>query len=922
MKRVLRLLSILLVPLALFTNSAFAQDTIAPTAICKNVSIFLDEFGSASLSPDSVDNGSYDNQGAVQLSLSQVDFGCDDVGVQEVILTVTDAAGNTASCAAAVTVKNYDLEMLVLEGFQILVKSNVVFENDFEDPMHTDFRNCAPDFAQNLVSSLYGDIFDQQWTVETMQINGPEGQYYDPQAIGGNYCLGMLAGVQDDKIAITFDRKDLDFVNLAMDVSAIDVPRCGGPFGVDVPKFNFKLYNTPSGSFSWGNMGMLLDEGEAQGTVPGANPYTFNWSRIAVDLDASQASNGFVTLVIDQIVNSGYAALDNIIVSSSTDSNKFVNQLFIDEGDTALLRGTFNPGLAEGATLSADFGYGGIDNENGEWNWYFPTTDGPNESREVNITIANNCASETFTFNLIVRNVAPTVTGSNTTAYQGGCNNITRAGAFSDPGADTLTLTTNIGTVTASAINNGSWVWTSDETLEPGSYTVTISATDEDGAVGSHSFTLNRSADGAVASCEDFELNLSEGNEITWQDLMPNADSCLILSATLSQSTFDCDEVGENIVELTITNAFGETTSCTSTVTVVASEMSLSAIADEYAGGYNISCNGAADGVIDLAVSGGCGPYSYSWSNGDTSEDPSGLSAGTYEVTVTDAGGNTESLTIKLSEPAALSASISGDELVYLGYDPKSCTDLESTVNGGVAPYTYSWSTGETDVDINVCPEELTTYSLTVTDANGCQTTATFEVCVYDVQVRNGAGKVMPGKVYMCHFTGNTLSIATSAVEAHLAHGDYLGVCGNNNPCGEEEVLSSAGEEDDLGDGKGKGKGKKSVSQQDNGHGHGREMTKTAHTHEVGNENPLFDLEIFPNPAIDALYMSWSDLSTDVQITMLDASGKVVFARFFELGSGQQKLKINTQEFATGLYTLVFTSEHGVDQEKVLVRKR
>ena len=68
------------------------------------------------------------------------------------------------------------LDMEVVEGHESLILSNVLFNNDFENPFHTNFVNCSPDFAQNLVSSLYGDIFDQQWTVETMQINGPQNQ--------------------------------------------------------------------------------------------------------------------------------------------------------------------------------------------------------------------------------------------------------------------------------------------------------------------------------------------------------------------------------------------------------------------------------------------------------------------------------------------------------------------------------------------------------------------------------------------------------------------------------------------------------------------------------------------------------------------------------------------------------------------------
>jgi hypothetical protein len=67
--------------------------------------------------------------------------------------------------------------------------------------------------------------------------------------------------------------------------------------------------------------------------------------------------------------------------------------------------------------------------------------------------------------------------------------------------------------------------------------------------------------------------------------------------------------------------------------------------ADTFAGGWNITCNGASDGAIDLTIDGGTEPYTYLWTtlNGtipageETEQDPSGLTAGTYDVTVRDA---------------------------------------------------------------------------------------------------------------------------------------------------------------------------------------------------------------------------------------------------------------------------------------------
>ena len=74
----------------------------------------------------------------------------------------------------------------------------------------------------------------------------------------------------------------------------------------------------------------------------------------------------------------------------------------------------------------------------------------------------------------------------------------------------------------------------------------------------------------------------------------------------------------------------------------------------------NSSCFGGANGSINLTVSGGTGPYSYSWSNGATSEDLTGLSAGTYIVNITDSGGCTASASATITQPAEQPAPIVG----------------------------------------------------------------------------------------------------------------------------------------------------------------------------------------------------------------------------------------------------------------------
>ncbi|WP_198666921.1 HYR domain-containing protein [Taibaiella helva] len=79
-------------------------DATAPVIVCKNITVNLDAAGSATITPAMIDNNSHDNCSAITLSASKLSFDCSNIGQNAVILTATDASGNSASCTATVTV--------------------------------------------------------------------------------------------------------------------------------------------------------------------------------------------------------------------------------------------------------------------------------------------------------------------------------------------------------------------------------------------------------------------------------------------------------------------------------------------------------------------------------------------------------------------------------------------------------------------------------------------------------------------------------------------------------------------------------------------------------------------------------------------------------------------------------------------------
>ena len=169
---------------------------------------------------------------------------------------------------------------------------------------------------------------------------------------------------------------------------------------------------------------------------------------------------------------------------------------------------------------------------------------------------------------------------------------------------------------------------------------------------------------------------------------------------------------------VTVTDANGCTDDCTA---VVGEPSGLTADCSA----TNASCNGVADGTIGVNATGGSAPYTYEWSNGATTASVSAVAAGNYSVTVTDANGCTATCQTTVGEPTALIADCTSIDGTCNNNNEASAS---VSVSGGDAPYSYDWSNGATTASI----ENLTagTYSVTVTDANGCPADCSVTVSV------------------------------------------------------------------------------------------------------------------------------------------------------------------------------------------------
>jgi hypothetical protein len=135
----------------------------------------------------------------------------------------------------------------------------------------------------------------------------------------------------------------------------------------------------------------------------------------------------------------------------------------------------------------------------------------------------------------------------------------------------------------------------------------------------------------------------------------------------------------------------------------------------------NVSCFGLANGAIDVTIIQGVPSYLFEWNNGATTEDLSNLNPGTYELSVRDGNGCFTDFTYTISEPSAIALFATATSA-----DISNNGTIDLSISGGTPAYSIQWNNNETTEDLTNLAPGL--YTVTVTDANGCQAATSGEV--------------------------------------------------------------------------------------------------------------------------------------------------------------------------------------------------
>lgn len=212
----------------------------------------------------------------------------------------------------------------------------------------------------------------------------------------------------------------------------------------------------------------------------------------------------------------------------------------------------------------------------------------------------------------------------------------------------------------------------------------------------------------------------------------------------------------------------------------------------------NESSPGACDGFADIYSNGGTAPFTYSWSNSNTTNSDSALCAGNYWAAITDNNGCSDTLTFFIDSVQGCGGFNINLGSILSESSPGACDGYADIVaGGGTAPYSFNWSNSNTtSVDSMLCAGN---YSVTVTDNNGCSDSISFFIdsvnnpcngfSINIGNLTNASPGLCDGSAYVIanggqapyYFqwsTGDSTGTANS-----LCYGNYNVVVNDNNGC-------------------------------------------------------------------------------------------------------------------------------------------
>lgn len=450
----------------------------------------------------------------------------------------------------------------------------------------------------------------------------------------------------------------------------------------------------------------------------GTSPYSYAWSGNGTTKDLQNLEAGIYTLNVSD-VNS---CTNSISAEVKTDSSKLLN-IAIDTVQPASCNAIANASVS--ATVT-----GGVPPYSYEWSNSDTTLDIKDILSGTYVLTVTDSIGCTATRSVVVgidsnnrlMPVVDSVIASSCAASNDGGIYVTTSG-----GKKPYSFMWSDNSVTEDITNRNA-----------GSYTLTV--TDSLGCTAQVTATVPVDTNGVITIILDSVVNATCAS---------STDGALYVSVAGGTSPYtylwsnsatsqDISNVPAGSYTLTVTDDKG----CTGQLSTILNVDTANRLIVSVTAVTDAKCAGTPTGSADVDVQGGKLPYTYSWSNGAATQDLSQVPAGSYTLTVTDGAGCTAQLGVNIGIDTANRLNVTVDSVWQIG-----CTDPNSgriyvSVSGGLSPYTYLWSDGNTAEDrINIPGGN---YSLDVTDFYGCKdsvmvTVSDAALIVSDADVKNAS---------------------------------------------------------------------------------------------------------------------------------------------------------------------------------------
>ncbi|NOR86785.1 MAG: HYR domain-containing protein, partial [Bacteroidales bacterium] len=722
------------------------EDNIDPVAVCQNIVVPLDGTGNVSITTAQIDNGSSDNCGIDNMSLDFDTFDCTDIGVNPVTLTVVDIAGNTDECYATVTVEDNTDPIAACQNITVSLDAGgsvTIVAGDVNDgssdncgitsmSIDNDTFDCTNTGANTVTLTVEDSNGNTDFCIATVTVEDDT----NPTAVCSNTTIQLSAsgtasivaadidGGSSDNCTFTLTASQTDFdctdvgpvtVTLTAEDASGNTDFCLATVTVEddidpvavCQVFTLELDNT-------GNA--ILDPADLDGGSTDNCSGNLVFTADQTAFDCSDIGDVTVTLTVTDPGGNFDVCVTTVTVEDNVDP------VAICQTATIALDATGNATL-----VAADVDNGSSDNCSILFMSVTPNGFGCDDVGDHTVTLyvqdSNGNTGSCTTTITVEDNILPIAVCQDIGVNLDASGQVTIAASDLDDGStDNCDLTFSASQLLFDCSDLG-----------PNS--VTLTATDQGGNTDFCIATVTVSdIDSPVALCQDItvELDASGAATIVAEDLDDGSTDNCSMNFSASQTSFDCSDIGDVTVTLTVTDDGSNTDFCIATVTVE-DNIDPTPVCQDVVIQLDASGNASTTAAaVDNGSSDNCSVAGLSLDQ--TAFTCADIGANTVTLTVEDSSGNTAecTATVTVEDNIAPVASCVGNFTIQLdanGVASISTVDVDfgSTDNCGIDNMSL-------DIDSFDCTDVggAVTVTLTVEDAAGNSDDCTVDVTVQD----------------------------------------------------------------------------------------------------------------------------------------------------------------------------------------------